>query len=186
MVFCHPATKRGISRVRICLTGRIHKDGAPRSWNPKKRRAESSRPTGRQHPSRKSAQSGRNGRAHPPLWGGSHAPPCLGGGWVAAVWRDNAFTREARLEGERVIHKRERTLVLSLLCAVRPRTPTAAGVQRATAAQWRLLASRRPRSHPRSEAEAKQLTVRQYRWLMEGLSIDQPKAHQAAKKLSHI
>ena len=39
---------------------------------------------------------------------------------------------------------------------------------------------------PRSEAEAKQLTAQQYRWLMEGLSIEQPKAHQAVTKLSHI
>ena len=39
---------------------------------------------------------------------------------------------------------------------------------------------------PRSEAEAKQLTAQQYRWLMEGLSIEQPKAHKAVKELSHI
>lgn len=31
---------------------------------------------------------------------------------------------------------------------------------------------------PRSETEAKALTPQQYRWLMEGLSIDQPKAHK--------
>ena len=30
---------------------------------------------------------------------------------------------------------------------------------------------------PRSETEARALTSQQYRWLMEGLSIDQPKAH---------
>lgn len=30
---------------------------------------------------------------------------------------------------------------------------------------------------PRKESEAKALTMQQYRWLMEGLSIDQPKAH---------
>ena len=30
---------------------------------------------------------------------------------------------------------------------------------------------------PRKESEAKALTPQQYRWLMEGLSVDQPKAH---------
>ena len=34
---------------------------------------------------------------------------------------------------------------------------------------------------PRSEKEARDLTPQQYRWLMEGLSIDQPKAIQPAK-----
>ena len=37
---------------------------------------------------------------------------------------------------------------------------------------------------PRSEAEARELTPQQYRWLMEGLQIDQPKAHRAIKNLS--
>lgn len=31
---------------------------------------------------------------------------------------------------------------------------------------------------PRSADEVRQLTPQQYRWLMEGLSIDQPKAHK--------
>ena len=31
---------------------------------------------------------------------------------------------------------------------------------------------------PRNETEAKQITPQQFRWLMEGLSIDQPKAHK--------
>ena len=31
---------------------------------------------------------------------------------------------------------------------------------------------------PRKESEAKALTPQQYRWLMEGLSVDQPKAHR--------
>lgn len=31
---------------------------------------------------------------------------------------------------------------------------------------------------PRSEQEARALTPQQYRWLMEGLSVDQPKAHK--------
>ena len=122
---------------------------------------------GRAHPLRggriplgSQSRAGGTGAHCAPLWGGSHSPPCLGGGWVAAVWRDNAFTREARLEGERVIHKRERTLVLSLLCAVRPRTPAAAGVQRATAAQRRLLASRRPRSRPRCAGTSARLSKR--------------------------
>ena len=30
---------------------------------------------------------------------------------------------------------------------------------------------------PRNDAEARQITPQQFRWLMEGLSIDQPKAH---------
>ena len=37
---------------------------------------------------------------------------------------------------------------------------------------------------PRSEAEARELTPQQYRWLMEGLRIDQSKAHHAVKNLS--
>ena len=36
---------------------------------------------------------------------------------------------------------------------------------------------------PRSETEARALTAQQYRWLMEGLSIDQPKAHKAVNAL---
>lgn len=39
---------------------------------------------------------------------------------------------------------------------------------------------------PRSEAEARELTAQQYRWLMEGLQIDQPRAHKAATGLSVI
>lgn len=39
---------------------------------------------------------------------------------------------------------------------------------------------------PRSEDEARELTAQQYRWLMEGLQIDQPKAHKAVKGLSMI
>ena len=31
---------------------------------------------------------------------------------------------------------------------------------------------------PRSESEARQITAQQFRWLMEGLKIDQPKAHR--------
>lgn len=31
---------------------------------------------------------------------------------------------------------------------------------------------------PRNGAEAKELTPQQYRWLMEGLSVEQPKAHR--------
>lgn len=31
---------------------------------------------------------------------------------------------------------------------------------------------------PRTATEAKELTAQQYRWLMEGLSIEQPKAHK--------
>ena len=31
---------------------------------------------------------------------------------------------------------------------------------------------------PRNENEAKEITAQQYRWLMEGLSVEQPKAHR--------
>ena len=39
---------------------------------------------------------------------------------------------------------------------------------------------------PRTGEEALQLTPQQYRWLMEGLSIDQPKAHRPITGLSMI
>lgn len=39
---------------------------------------------------------------------------------------------------------------------------------------------------PRSETEARALTAQQYRWLMEGLSIDQPKAHKAVNALKIV
>ena len=39
---------------------------------------------------------------------------------------------------------------------------------------------------PRTGDEARQLTPQQYRWLMEGLSIDQPKAHRPITGLSII
>lgn len=39
---------------------------------------------------------------------------------------------------------------------------------------------------PRSEAEAKQLTLQQYRWLMEGLNVEQPKAHRPVHGLENI
>ena len=39
---------------------------------------------------------------------------------------------------------------------------------------------------PRNEAEARELTPQQYRWLMEGLQIDQPKAHKAVTGLSIV
>ena len=37
---------------------------------------------------------------------------------------------------------------------------------------------------PRTEYEVRALTAQQYRWLMEGLSIEQPKAHKAVTGLS--
>ena len=80
-------------------------------------------PPGWHRPSRQSERSGRDGRALRAPTGWHLTPSCCFGRWVAAAKRDNAFTREARPEGERVIRKRERTLVLSLLCAVRPRRP---------------------------------------------------------------
>ena len=48
------------------------------------------------------AKRARTGAQCAPLWGGSHSPPCCFGKWVAAVLRDNAFTREARPEGKGV------------------------------------------------------------------------------------
>lgn len=39
---------------------------------------------------------------------------------------------------------------------------------------------------PRSEAEARMLISQQYRWLMEGLSVEQPKAHRPVLKLENI
>lgn len=37
---------------------------------------------------------------------------------------------------------------------------------------------------PRSESEVRRLTLQQFRWLMEGLSIDQPKAHKPVTGIS--
>ena len=39
---------------------------------------------------------------------------------------------------------------------------------------------------PRNEREVRQLTPQQYRWLMEGLKIAQPKAHRPVTGLSAI
>ena len=39
---------------------------------------------------------------------------------------------------------------------------------------------------PRNESEARSLTPQQYRWLMEGLSVDQPKAHKPVSRLEII
>lgn len=39
---------------------------------------------------------------------------------------------------------------------------------------------------PRSEEEARELTPQQYRWLMEGLKVDQPKAHKPVKRMEII
>lgn len=39
---------------------------------------------------------------------------------------------------------------------------------------------------PRNESEARSLTPQQYRWLMEGLSVDQPKAHKPVSGLEII
>ena len=39
---------------------------------------------------------------------------------------------------------------------------------------------------PRSEAEVRALTPQQYRWLMEGLKVEQPKAHRPVDGLSMI
>ena len=37
---------------------------------------------------------------------------------------------------------------------------------------------------PRNEQEARELTPQQYRWLMEGLKVDQPKAHRYVTDIS--
>ena len=39
---------------------------------------------------------------------------------------------------------------------------------------------------PRNENEARSLTPQQYRWLMEGLKIEQPKAHRPVVGLSMV
>lgn len=39
---------------------------------------------------------------------------------------------------------------------------------------------------PRSESEARELTPQQYRWLMEGLQVEQPKAHRPVTGLTAI
>ena len=39
---------------------------------------------------------------------------------------------------------------------------------------------------PRFESEVKALTPQQYRWLMEGLQIEQPNAHRAVTELRMI
>mgnify|MGYP003298909760 FL=1 len=39
---------------------------------------------------------------------------------------------------------------------------------------------------PRKESEARALTPQQYRWLMEGLSVDQPKAHKPVSDLEIV
>lgn len=39
---------------------------------------------------------------------------------------------------------------------------------------------------PRTGTEVRQLTAQQYRWLMEGLSVEQPKAHRPVTGLSMI
>ena len=39
---------------------------------------------------------------------------------------------------------------------------------------------------PRNGEEARQLTAQQYRWLMEGLSVEQPKAHKTMSGLNIV
>ena len=39
---------------------------------------------------------------------------------------------------------------------------------------------------PRTGAEARELTPQQYRWLMEGLSVEQPKAHRPVTGITTI
>ena len=39
---------------------------------------------------------------------------------------------------------------------------------------------------PRNGAEAQELSAQQYRWLMEGLSVEQPKAHKTVSGLNIV
>lgn len=39
---------------------------------------------------------------------------------------------------------------------------------------------------PRNEREAREITPQQYRWLMEGLKVEQPKAHKVVSGLKNI
>ena len=39
---------------------------------------------------------------------------------------------------------------------------------------------------PRSESEVRDLTQQQFRWLMEGMSVDQPKAHKPVTEISGV
>ena len=39
---------------------------------------------------------------------------------------------------------------------------------------------------PRNEREAREITLQQYRWLMEGLKVEQPKAHHPVTGLTAI
>ena len=39
---------------------------------------------------------------------------------------------------------------------------------------------------PRKESEARAMTLQQYRWLMEGLSVDQPKKHKSVSGLEIV
>jgi transposase len=39
---------------------------------------------------------------------------------------------------------------------------------------------------PRTESEVRELTPQQYRWLMEGLKTEQPKAHKPVSGLSYL
>ena len=39
---------------------------------------------------------------------------------------------------------------------------------------------------PRNKDEVRKLTAQQYRWLMEGLQIDQPKAHKPMAGMSMV
>ena len=39
---------------------------------------------------------------------------------------------------------------------------------------------------PRNGSEAKEITAQQYRWLMEGLSVEQPKANRPVTDLSLV
>ena len=115
-LICHSErneVERRISRLRVRPTGRIHKDGAPRSWNPKKWRAGSSRPTRRQHPSRRSERSGR------PHSGVAAIPLHIA---TASGWKPFGGTTPLRaqrvLKGKGLIRKKGKTAGVPLL--VRP------------------------------------------------------------------
>ena len=65
--------------------------------------------------------------------------------------------------------------------------PSAEGMESAVEGDGFLLLYKRLEKGkfqwPRSENEALRITPQQYRWLMEGLSIQQPKAHKKMDKI---
>ena len=91
-LFCHPAVT---ALPPVILRSVATKDLARARFTAHPLRGGSVPPTGQ-------SKAGGTGAHCAPLRGGTHSPPCCNSGWVAAVLRDNAFTREARPEGKGV------------------------------------------------------------------------------------